>query len=143
MRATIEPGELRAVLVATLRGHGHLCNVLTHIGGGDWRAIEAAIGTVLRPRTRATRLDAVARNIVELVCDGRGVSGPIMRAVFFHAVARAAGRAQVKRLERKVARLRERMRAQLEPRPRPAAEVTAAGHARAARTEPAPLGRAA
>jgi hypothetical protein len=101
---------LAFALVATLRAHGHLCNVLTHVGAGNWRTIEQAIGSILRPGVRAAAMDAIARNIVELVCDGRGVTGPIMHTVFFDVLAREAGADHARRIKRRITRLRRRMR---------------------------------
>jgi hypothetical protein len=110
MRTPPEPEDLSFALIARLRGHGHLCNVLTHVGSGNWRAIEQAIGSILRSRARAGELTAIARNIVALIADGRGVTGPIMRSVFFEVVAEEAGAETAKRIGRKIARLREGMR---------------------------------
>jgi hypothetical protein len=105
----VDLDDLAFILVALLRADGHLCNVLTHVGSGNWRAIEQAIASILYPRARPKTLSAVARNILQLVCDNRGVTGPIMRSVFFDGIARAAGRPQMKRLEKKIRRLRDRM----------------------------------
>lgn len=112
MTIPLESDDMAFALVARLRGHGHLCNVLTHIGSGNWRAIERAIASILRPRTRASDLGAIARNIVQLIADGRGVTGPIMRSVFFDAVGGEAGVGQAKRAKRKIARLRDGMRSE-------------------------------
>lgn len=105
----LETEQLSFALIARLRGHGHLCNVLTHVGAGNWRAIEQAIATILRPRARPSEFNPIVRNIVELICDGRGVTGPIMRAVFFDTVAKEAGAERTAQLRRKVARMRQRM----------------------------------
>ena len=107
-----ELDDLSFALVAKLRGHGHLCNVLTHVGSGNWHAIEQAIATILRPRARAARLGAIGRNIVELIADGRGITGPIMRSAFFDTVTCEAGAQEAKRIKRKIAALRERMRSE-------------------------------
>jgi hypothetical protein len=107
--ATVDVGNLAFTLVALLRADGHLCNVLTHISSGDWRGVERALVAILTPRTPAGRLSKVARNILELLCDDRGVTGRIMRPFFLDAIARIAGRPERKRLENKIARLRCRM----------------------------------
>lgn len=101
--------ELSFTLVALLRAEGHLCNVLTHISSGDWRAVERAIVIILSPRTSPKKLSSVAQNIVELVCDNRGVTGRIMRPFFFNAIERIAGKTYEKRLKKKIFRLRHRM----------------------------------
>jgi len=150
MSAQRESDELVLALIAALRGHGHLCNVLTHVGLGNWRAIEQAIVSILRPGTRARELNAIARNIVELLVDGRGVTGPIMRDVFFAAMVAEAGPDRSRRLKRKIAHLGERMR-QPARRPADAPSADRRGARRSAapqRTEPraqdsAPVGKAA
>ena len=101
--------DLSFTLVALLRAEAHLCNVLTHISTGDWRAVEQAIIAILNSRTSSKKLSPVARNILELVCDDRGVTGRIMRPFFFNAIARITGKPEMKRLERKIRRLRCRM----------------------------------
>ncbi len=101
--------DLAFTLVALLRTHGHLCNVLTHIASGDWRAVEQAIAAILEPRISPKKLSPLARNLLELLCDNRGVSGRIMRPFFFAAVAGAAGKAEMRRIELKIRRLRARM----------------------------------
>ena len=110
MTAPLKFDGLSFALIARLRGHGHLCNVLTHVGSGNWRAIEQSIASILRPRARVSHLDAIARNIVELVTDGRGTTGPIMHAVFYETVTRETGAEQAKRIKRKIDRLREGIR---------------------------------
>ncbi len=105
------PSDLPFTLVALLRADGHLCNVLTHVSAGDWGAIEQAIAVILRPRARVPDLSSVARNMLELICDGRGVTGPVMRPFFLDAIRRCAGKSEMRRLDRKVRRLRLRMSA--------------------------------
>ena len=104
MAEPLELDRLTFALVAKFRGHGHLCNVLTHVGSGNWRAIEQSIATILHPRARAARLGVIDRNIVE-----RGITGPIMQSVFFDTVAREAGAQDAKRIKRKIAGLHGRM----------------------------------
>jgi hypothetical protein len=115
MAEPLELDRLTFALVAKFRGHGHLCNVLTHVGSGNWRAIEQSIATILRPRARAARLGVIDRNIVELVAGGRGITGPIMRSVFFDTVAREAGAQDARRIRRKIAGLHERMHGESRP----------------------------
>jgi hypothetical protein len=102
-------GDLSFALVALLRADGHLCNVLTHIASGDWRAVEQAIVVILSPRASPKKLSNVARNILELACDNRGITGRIMGPFFFNAIARIAGRPAGKRLEKRIRHLRRRM----------------------------------
>jgi hypothetical protein len=109
-------------LVVNFRAHGHLCNVLTHIGSGNWRAIEEAVSSVLRPRVKPKHLNPIARNIVELIADGRGTTGPIMRSVFFGTIAGEAGAQQANRIKRKIAGLRRGMRSESSQSPTRAIE---------------------
>lgn len=106
---TVALDDLSFTLVALLRAEGHLCNVLTHISSGDWRAVEQAIVAILTPRASSKKLSTVARNILELACDNRGVTGRIMGPFFFNAIVRVAGKPEGKRLEKKIRRLRRRM----------------------------------
>ncbi len=128
--------ELAFALIATLRAHGHLCNVLTHIGSDNWRAIERAIASILYPRIRATALNAIGRNILELVSDQRGVTGPIMRSVFFEVIAGEVGAAETARLKRKIARLRDRLRAEVPHRAAPSPQRPLLDDAGAAEPRP-------
>jgi Family of unknown function (DUF6522) len=109
--AFVDLNELMAILVAVLRADGHLCNVLTDVGRGNWQSIEAAIGAILAPRTRPGHLDEMARNLLELICDGPGISGPIMQAVFFGTINREVSQHQATRLRSKIRRLRRKVAA--------------------------------
>jgi hypothetical protein len=101
--------DLSFALVALLRADGHLCNVLTHIASGNWRAVEQAIVVILSPRASSKKLSNVARNIVELAYDNRGITGRIMGPFFFNAIVRVAGSPAGKRLEKKIRHLPRRM----------------------------------
>jgi hypothetical protein len=107
--------DLSFALVALLRGNGHLCNVLTHIASGDWRAVEQAIVAILSARTSSKKLSNVARNILELACDNRGITGRIMGPFFFDAVVRIVGKPAGKRLEKKIRHLRRRISLEGQP----------------------------
>lgn len=100
---------LSFTLVALLRADGHLCNVLTHISAGEWRAVEQAIAAILRPRASARGLSNLAQSLLELICDGRGVTGPMMQTFFFRAVEGIAGKREAQRIKNKVMRLRHSM----------------------------------
>lgn len=117
MAASTDLDDLVFTLVALLRAHGHLCNVLTHVASGNWRAVEQGITSILSPRTTPKRLSDVARNILQLICDGRGDTGPIMRSFVFDVIARVEGRSQMRRLEKKIGRLRRRISREAGPTP--------------------------
>lgn len=101
--------DVAFTLIALLRADGHVCNVLTHISLGDWRAIEEAILTILEPRGLSKKFSKTTRNILELLCDDLGTTGRIMRPSFFEAIAQIAGKAEMKRVEARTRRLRQRM----------------------------------
>ncbi len=105
--ASVDLNELLSRLVAVLRSDGHLCNVLTHVGRGNWQSIENAIAAILAPRTRPSHLDGISLNVLELICDARGITGPIMRAVFFDTIYGQVGRQRAVRLKNKINRLRK------------------------------------
>lgn len=96
-------------ITAQLRADGHLCNVLTHVSSGDWRAVEQAMIAVLKPRARPETLSKLAGNLLELLCDDRGVAGRAMRPFVFQAIGRITGSAEMTRHEARVRRLRRRM----------------------------------
>lgn len=111
-RLTGKPlADLAFTLTALLRADGHSSNVLTHIASGNWDAIEQAVRAILEPRTSPKKLSSIARNILELLCDDRGVTGRLMRPLFFESIKRIAGKAEMKRLEAKIRRLRHRISA--------------------------------
>jgi hypothetical protein len=110
-RPFLDLNALTATLIAALRADGHLCNVLTHIGRGDWRLIESALQIIVAPRTSAEHLDPVARNVLELICDGRGVTGPVMKNAVYGSISRSADARQVRRLKARIMRLRRAVRA--------------------------------
>jgi hypothetical protein len=122
--------DLAFTLVSLLRADGYLCNVLTHVSSDDWRAVERAINAILEPRTPPRRLSNIPRNLLELLCDDRGIAGRIMRPFFFAAVAQVAGTAEMKRHEARIRRLRRRIscdpmacRAPRTPRPASRARI--------------------
>jgi hypothetical protein len=104
--AAVAVDDLSFALVALLRAEGHLCNVLTHISSGDWRAVEQAIVAILTPRTSSKKLSHVARNFLEFSYDNRGVTGRIMGPFFFDAIVRIAGKRNGKRLEKTIRHMR-------------------------------------
>ena len=80
---------LARTMVARFRHHPHINNVLTHICGAQWERIGRALRVILDPRATADNLSPLARNIVELMCAERGVTGRILKP-YFHASLAAA-----------------------------------------------------
>ena len=108
--AEVDARVLAGVVLAVFRSDGHICNVLTHISGARWDLVEQALRTILDRRAEASDMTPLARNIVELLCADRGVSGRIVRPCFETLLTRlltpdsAAGlRAHVARLLREQA----------------------------------------
>ncbi len=91
-RPVIEPElgrrELVETIIATLRCHPHVNNVLTHISGGQWTRIDEALSAILDDRTTVVGLSPLARNVVDLLCAERGVTGRILKPYFRDVLAR-------------------------------------------------------
>jgi hypothetical protein len=69
-------------VAAAFRGHPHINNVLTHISGANWTAVEGALRVILDPRTGHGDLSPLGRNIVDLMCADRGVTGRIVKPFY-------------------------------------------------------------
>ena len=78
----IKVGDLAFLVVAAFRRHPHINNVLTHISGANWLRVEQALRAILDPLTAGSALSPLARNIVDLMCADRGVSGRILKPYF-------------------------------------------------------------
>lgn len=68
--------ETPFTLITLVQADEHHCNVLTHIYSGDLHAIEKAIDVILRLVASPRDLSNVTRNILKLLYDARGVTGP-------------------------------------------------------------------
>jgi len=75
-------GDLAFLVVAGFRRHPHINNVLTHISGANWERVEQALRAILDPLTAGSELSPLARNIVDLMCADRGVTGRILKRYF-------------------------------------------------------------
>lgn len=84
----IAVGDLAFLVVAALRRQPHVSNVLTHISGANWPRVEQALCAILDPLTRGGDLCPLARNIVDLMCADRGVTGRVMKPYFRDLLAR-------------------------------------------------------
>jgi len=94
--------DLVFVLVAVLRQHGHIANVLTHISGTDWRKVEMSFRMILDPRTSSHNLTPLARNILELLCADRGITGRIMKPYVRALLSAVLGAEAAGRLMRRI-----------------------------------------
>ena len=81
-------GDLAFLVVAAFRRNPHINNVLTHISGANWQRVEEAQRAILDPLTASRDLTPLARNILDLICADRGVTGRIMKPYFRGLLAR-------------------------------------------------------
>lgn len=100
-----DPSRMAAKAVIALRRHPHLNNVLTHISGSNWTKLEQALAAVLDPSTRPRDLPSLARNLLDLLCADRGVTGRIMKPYFHEWLALALPEPQAERIIANTARL--------------------------------------
>jgi hypothetical protein len=84
----IAVGDLAFLVVAAFRRQPHISNVLTHISGANWGRVEQALRAILNPFTAGRDLTPLARNIVDLMCADRGVTGRILKPYFRGLLAR-------------------------------------------------------
>ncbi|THD56985.1 MAG: hypothetical protein E8A46_02475 [Bradyrhizobium sp.] len=84
----IAVGDLAFLVVAAFRRHPHINNVLTHISGANWQRVEQAQRAILNPLTASRDLTPLARNILDLMCADRGVTGRILKPYFRGLLAR-------------------------------------------------------
>ncbi len=80
--AEISLDELAFRARAAFRSHPHVNNVVTHISGGDWKRVEATLRAIFDPIAERAGLSALARNILDLLCAERGVTGRILKPYF-------------------------------------------------------------
>ena len=100
-----DPSRMAAKVVIALRRHPHLNNVLTHISGSNWTKLEQALTAVLDPSTRPRDLPPLARNLLDLLCADRGVTGRIMKPYFHEWLALALPAPQAERIIANTVRL--------------------------------------
>ena len=81
-RPVIAVDDLVFHVAAAFRGHPHINNVLTHISGADWNAIEAALRAILDPGTGSRDLSPLALNIIDLMCADRGITGRVVKPFY-------------------------------------------------------------
>lgn len=85
------PNDLAFILVAALRQHGHIGNVLTHISGTNWTKVEQALRSILDPDVGSQALSPLAQNIIELIGGDRGVTGRITKPYLRTVLGRVLG----------------------------------------------------
>lgn len=72
-------GDLVFAMVAALRKHPHVSNVLTHISGQSWARVEQTLRLILDTNTTRRDLTPLGRNVVELMWAENGVTGRIFK----------------------------------------------------------------
>ena len=77
--------DLAFRIFAAFRAHSHISNVLTHISRSNWKHVEGALNVILDPATTSDGLSPLTRNILDLMCADRGITGRILKP-YFHAV---------------------------------------------------------
>lgn len=86
-RARLSTADLAFRVFAAFRAHPHINNVLTHISQSNWPQVEEALNVILDP-SGSENLSSLARNIVDLMCAERGITGKILKPYFHGALKR-------------------------------------------------------
>jgi len=107
----IDPEGLARWLVADLRSHPHLCNVLTHVGGANWNRIERSLRIILHPAASPDNLTPLAQHILELMCSERGVTGRVLKPYLHELFAKGLPRPIRNRVLGHIAHLFEALQA--------------------------------
>jgi hypothetical protein len=102
--------------VAAFRYHPHVNNVMTHICGGKWERVGQVLRVIVDARTTPKDLSPLARNIVELICAERGVTGRILKPYFRDFLARVLPAAVCEAVWDHLLQLSAEMK-RVEPRP--------------------------
>lgn len=100
--ARLSTAELAFRIFAVFRGHPHISNVLTHVSRSNWAQVERELNIILDPTATAGRLSPLARNIIDLMCAERGVTGTTLKPYFHAALRRLLGPDEAERLIRHV-----------------------------------------
>jgi hypothetical protein len=129
--ARLSTAELAFRIFAVFRGHPHISNVLTHISRSNWTRVERELNVILDPTATAGRLSSLARNIIDLMCAERGVTGKILKPYFHAALQRLLGPDEAERLICHVEALFLEFEGKAD-HPAPAISPKEAGHGRTA-----------
>jgi len=90
LRPEAAPRELAACLIIDLRHHAHFNNVLTHASGAEWPLVLQTLTSLLDPAAEVPA-DAFGRNLLELLCGERGVTGKMLKPWFTEWLGAACG----------------------------------------------------
>jgi hypothetical protein len=78
-------------MVAALRKHPHVSNVLTHISGQSWARVEQTLHLILDANTTPRDLTPLGRNMVELMWAESGVTGRIFKPYLLQLLTALSG----------------------------------------------------
>ncbi len=81
-RSEMAADELAYRTLIAFRSHSHINNVLTHISGGNWGRVEQELRAIFDLTAAPASLSGLARNILDLMCVERGVTGRILKPFF-------------------------------------------------------------
>lgn len=101
----IDLNDLVFHVAAAFRGHPHLNNVLTHISRANWSAVEKALYGIFDRHAGSNGLSPLARNIVDLMCADRGVTGRILKPFYRERLVALLGKREAAHLIAHVTRL--------------------------------------
>lgn len=90
--------ELVFFLVAGFRRHPHINNVFTHISCSNWSRIDQALCVIVDPDANSRDLSPLAKNIIDLICADRGVTGRIVKPYYRQLLVVALGEEVASRL---------------------------------------------
>jgi len=80
-------GDLAFAMVAALRKHPHVSNVLTHISGQSWARVKQSLRLILDAKTTRRDLTPLGRNMVDLMWAETGVTGRIFKPYLLQLLA--------------------------------------------------------
>lgn len=97
--------ELAFFVAAAFRGQSHINNVLTHVSGNNWSRVEKALRVIFDPCAPNRDLSPLARNVIELMCANRGVTGRILKPFYQDFLAAILGEHIASRVTAHITRL--------------------------------------
>lgn len=97
--------ELAFRILAVLRTHPHINNVLTHISRARWGELEQSLHRILDLSTTSNGLSPLEENIIELMTGERGITGRILKPYFQAVLHRMLEPSHAERLIRHIAAL--------------------------------------
>ena len=103
--------ELAALLVIQIKSHGHFGNVMHHVAGGDWTAVDRALREVLALPHEHEAMSPLARNLVTMLHGTSAANLRPFRPWLLEQVERQTTRLYRRSLERRLDMLADQIRA--------------------------------